>query len=160
MKTNKITEVSKKYSKDKLVINSITDLLKLPINKINNSKIENFSGIYFDKLYEEAIKSETQTETEESSPTKKLKRKKSIKHKSNKKIQKLIKSNSIDSKKQYAEENDYDYEYIRTNEQKINNEIKIELNIKASKRKIKKKSIQKMMIHKIMIWIQKEMNYI
>ena len=58
MKTNKITEVSKKYSKDKLVINSITDLLKLPINKINNSKIENFSGIYFDKIYEEAIKTE------------------------------------------------------------------------------------------------------
>ena len=67
MKTNKITEVSKKYSKDKLVINSITDLLKLPINKINNSKIENFSGIYFDKIYEEAIKTEYPYEGNKSS---------------------------------------------------------------------------------------------
>ena len=58
MKSNKITAESKKYSNKKLVINSITDLLKLPINKISNSKIENFSGIYFDKIYEEAIKSE------------------------------------------------------------------------------------------------------
>jgi len=126
MNANKINKGQKKdKNQEKLIINSLTDLLNISLNEINNLKIENFSGIYFDKLYEEAIKSETQTETEESSPTKKLKRKKSIKHKSNKKIQKLIKSNSIDSKKQYAEENDYDYEYIRTNEQKINNEIKI-----------------------------------
>ena len=124
MNTNKINKGQKRdKNQEKLIINSITDLLNISLNEINNLKIENFSGIYFDKLYEEAIKSETQTETEESSPTKKLKRKKSIKHKSNKKIQKLIKSNSIDSKKQYAEEDDY--EYIRTNEQKINNEIKI-----------------------------------
>ena len=124
MITNKINKGQKKdKNQEKLIINSLTDLLNISLNEINNLKIENFSGIYFDKLYEEAIKSETQTETEESSPTKKLKRKKSIKHKSNKKIQKLIKSNSIDSKKQYAEEDDY--EYIRTNEQKINNEIKI-----------------------------------
>lgn len=124
MNTNKINKGQKKdKNQEKLIINSLTDLLNISLNEINNLKIENFSGIYFDKLYEEAIKSETQTETEESSPTKKLKRKKSIKHKSNKKIQKLIKSNSIDSKKQYAEEDDY--EYIRTNEQKVNNEIKI-----------------------------------
>ena len=58
MKSNNIIAESKKYSNKKLVINSITDLLKLPINKISNSKIENFIGIYFDKIYEEAIKSE------------------------------------------------------------------------------------------------------
>ena len=67
MKTNKINKESKKYSKEKLVINSITDLLKLPINKISNSKLENFSGIYFNQIYEEAIKSEYPYEGNKSS---------------------------------------------------------------------------------------------
>ena len=60
MKINK--KESKKSKEDKLVINSITDLLKIPISKIHNSKIENFSGLYFDKIYEEAIKNESQSE--------------------------------------------------------------------------------------------------
>ena len=47
---------------DKIIINSISDLLKIPINKINNSKIEDFSGIYFNKIYEEAIESESKKE--------------------------------------------------------------------------------------------------
>ena len=60
MKTNKNKKESKKLSQEKIVINSITDLLKIPINKIHNSKIENFSGEYFDKIYEEVIKNESQ----------------------------------------------------------------------------------------------------
>ena len=60
MKTNKNKKESKKLSQEKIVINSITDLLKIPLNKIHNSKIENFSGEYFDKIYEEVIKNESQ----------------------------------------------------------------------------------------------------
>ena len=41
--------------KEKIVINSITDLLKIPIHKLNNSNLENISGEYFDKIYQEAI---------------------------------------------------------------------------------------------------------
>jgi len=44
MKTDKNKKITKKLSQEKVVINSITDLLKIPIDKINNSKIENFTG--------------------------------------------------------------------------------------------------------------------
>ena len=70
MKINK--KESKKSKEDKLVINSITDLLKIPISKIHNSKIENFSGLYFDKIYEEAIKNESKSENHKSSTINKL----------------------------------------------------------------------------------------
>ena len=50
---------------EKIVINSITDLLKIPIHKINHSKLENFSGLYFDKIYQEAIKSENNQDSED-----------------------------------------------------------------------------------------------
>ena len=72
MKTGKIRKQTKKLTEDKLIINSITDLLKIPINKIYNSKIENFSGIYFDNIYEEAIKSESRLEESKSSNSKKI----------------------------------------------------------------------------------------
>ena len=52
--------------KEKIVINSITDLLKIPIHKLNNSNLENISGEYFDKIYQEAINSENKIEKEES----------------------------------------------------------------------------------------------
>ena len=67
MKTVQNHKESKHIIQKKIVINSITDLLKLPINKINNSKIQNFSGIYFDKIYEEAIKTESPKEENKSS---------------------------------------------------------------------------------------------
>ena len=66
MRTVKLKNYPKNTIEEKLVINSITDLLKIPITKINNSKIENFSGLYFDKIYEEAIKSETPTQSNQS----------------------------------------------------------------------------------------------
>ena len=50
---------------EKIVINSITDLLKIPIHKINHSKLENFSGLYFDKIYQEAIKSENNQDSDD-----------------------------------------------------------------------------------------------
>jgi len=57
---------------EKIVINSITDLLKIPIHKINHSKLENFSGLYFDKIYEEAIKSENNQDSEDIPSPKKV----------------------------------------------------------------------------------------
>ena len=59
-KNNKenINNNSKSINQDKITINSITDLLKIPIYKLNHSKLENFSGDYFDKIYQEAINSE------------------------------------------------------------------------------------------------------
>ena len=67
MKTDKNKKITKKLSQEKVVINSITDLLKIPIDKINNSKIENFTGEYFDKIYEEVIKNESQPAENKSS---------------------------------------------------------------------------------------------
>ena len=39
MKTDSIKKENNILTQDKIVINSISDLLKIPINKINNSKI-------------------------------------------------------------------------------------------------------------------------
>ena len=72
MKKGKKNQESKKVSQGKLVINSITDLLKIPIQKIHNSKIENFSGIYFDKIYEEAIISESKSKDIKSTNSNKI----------------------------------------------------------------------------------------
>ena len=66
MKTNKNKQESKKPSQEKIVINSISDLLKIPIHQIHNTKLENFSGDYFDKIYEETIKMETDQEVNKS----------------------------------------------------------------------------------------------
>ena len=53
---------SKNNNQNKIIINSITDLLKIPIHKLNNSNLENISGEYFDKIYQEAINSENKVE--------------------------------------------------------------------------------------------------
>ena len=45
--------------KDKKIrIDNSGDLYKLPINTIKNTKLYNFEGKYFDKIYEEALKIE------------------------------------------------------------------------------------------------------
>ena len=62
MKKETVPKKQNTLIQDKIIINSISDLLKIPINKINNSKIEDFSGIYFNKIYEEAINSESKKE--------------------------------------------------------------------------------------------------
>ena len=72
MKTDSIKKENNILTQDKIVINSISDLLKIPINKINNSKIEDFSGIYFNKIYEEAIKDESKNEYNKSSTSDKI----------------------------------------------------------------------------------------
>ena len=72
MKTDSIKKENNILTQDKIVINSISDLLKIPINEINNSKIEDFSGIYFNKIYEEAIKDESKNEYNKSSTSDKI----------------------------------------------------------------------------------------
>ena len=42
----------------KIIINNSLDLYKLPVSAIKNTKIYNFSGKYFDEIYEEALKIE------------------------------------------------------------------------------------------------------
>jgi hypothetical protein len=54
-------------NQEKIIINSITDLLKIPIHKLNNSNLDNLSGKYFDKIYQEAINSENQKDIQKSS---------------------------------------------------------------------------------------------
>lgn len=43
---------------DKVIIETSADLYKLPISLIQKTKLYNFKGKYFDKLYEEALKIE------------------------------------------------------------------------------------------------------
>ena len=42
----------------KIIIDNSSDLYKLPVSAIKNNKIYNFSGKYFDEIYEEALKLE------------------------------------------------------------------------------------------------------
>ncbi len=46
------------YYPKRVVINNSADLYKLPVEVIKNSKIYNFSGDYFNEIYEEALKLE------------------------------------------------------------------------------------------------------
>ena len=61
MKSSKIAKRKKiEKNSNKIIINSIADLLKIPIHKLNNSSLENLTGEYFDKIYQEVINSENQ----------------------------------------------------------------------------------------------------
>ena len=52
-------EKKKKENKDdKVVIENLTDLLKIPFSKLNNTKLSNFSGKYYEEIYQEALKVE------------------------------------------------------------------------------------------------------
>ena len=46
------------YIPKKVIINNSADLYKLPVSTIKNTKIYNFSGKYFNEIYEEALKIE------------------------------------------------------------------------------------------------------
>ena len=50
------------YYPKKVVINNSADLYKLPVEVIKNSKIYDFSGDYFNEIYEEALKIERNNE--------------------------------------------------------------------------------------------------
>ena len=45
-------------NEEKIELNTCFDLYKLPINVLKKTKIYNFKGKYFDKIYEEALKLE------------------------------------------------------------------------------------------------------
>ena len=59
---NKIEKNEKKNKKeikdDKVIIDNLTDLLKIPFSKLNNTKLSNFSGKYYEEIYQEALKVE------------------------------------------------------------------------------------------------------
>ena len=153
----------------KIIINSITDLLKIPIHKINHSKLENFSGNYFDKIYQEAIKSETQQKIEEepipsnitiNNPKSKKKNQKGKKYRNlenniNENIQKNINENNInnniidDRKEFYPEEieeglPEVDQEkYSEENDYDLNSKENLKQNKTTKKLKIKKSGKRK-----------------
>ena len=110
MKTSKITK-NKKTEKisNKIIINSITDLLKIPIHKLNNSNLENLSGDYFDKIYQEVINSENQLDKEAKNAHNKInKPKKNSKEKKNKKnIDKKFNTTSKKKQKYNLNENNF-----------------------------------------------------
>ena len=56
MNNNKISNDI--YIPKKVIINNSADLYKLPVSTIKNTKIYNFSGKYFNEIYEEALKIE------------------------------------------------------------------------------------------------------
>ncbi len=49
---------NKENKDDKIVIENLTDLLKIPFSKLNNTKLSNFSGKYYEEIYQEALKVE------------------------------------------------------------------------------------------------------
>ncbi len=59
---NKIEKNEKKNKKeikdDKVIIDNLKDLLKIPFSKLNNTKLSNFSGKYYDEIYQEALRIE------------------------------------------------------------------------------------------------------
>jgi len=63
-KTNEESEID---IQEKLVINSLSDQIKISIDKIYNLNLYNFRGTYFKKQYKEAVESETLQETKDSS---------------------------------------------------------------------------------------------
>ena len=50
------------YNPKKIIINDTSDLYKMPIETLKNTKIYNFTGKYFDEIYEEALKIERSNE--------------------------------------------------------------------------------------------------
>ena len=55
MKKKQSNKVSQKTSNTHVVIEKITDLLKIPLHQLSTVQISHFSGDYFSKLYEEAV---------------------------------------------------------------------------------------------------------
>lgn len=97
---------------DKIIINTITDLLKLQIHKLNNSNLENISGAYFDKIYQEAINSENK-EIEDTSSSNNILINKSKYKKKNTKGRKIKNNNELQKGARKKKSN--------INENKLNN---------------------------------------
>ena len=163
MNPQKISKNKKNYSinnQDKIIINSITDLLKIPIHKLNNSNLDNLTGKYFDKIYQEAINSENQQDNEQSSsvlnkPKKKNKMNENIieniipkinkkKKLSSKKTNKYQNNNIIEEKDFYVEEMELGLPEAENNRYKYLSDSKNnnnDNNNNSNKKKIKNKKL-------------------
>ena len=89
---------------EKMIINTTSDLLKIPLYILNNSKIQNFSGIYFEEIYQEAIKDEILSETDDSSQNKKINKSPKKESNSNQKLKNINSLNNLINKKKYSGE--------------------------------------------------------
>ena len=74
MYTRKTSRAKRKNIQDpeKVIIEEITDLLRLPIHKILQTQLSNFSGGYFQKIYDEAISLEDKPEKKEKKEKKEM----------------------------------------------------------------------------------------
>ena len=88
----------------KMIINTTSDLLKIPLYILNNSKIQNFSGIYFEEIYQEAIKDEILSETDDSSQNKKINKSPKKESKYNQTLKNINSLNNLINKKKYSGE--------------------------------------------------------
>lgn len=89
---------------EKMIINTTSDLLKIPLYILNNSKIQNFSGIYFEEIYQEAIKDEILSETDDSSQNKKINKSPKKESKYNQTLKNINSLNNLINKKKYSGE--------------------------------------------------------
>ena len=89
---------------EKMIINTTSDLLKIPLYILNNSKIQNFSGIYFEEIYQEAIKDEILSETDDSSQNKKINKSPKKESNSNQTLKNINSLNNLIDKKIYSGE--------------------------------------------------------
>ena len=89
---------------EKMIINTTSDLLKIPLYILNNSKIQNFSGIYFEEIYQEAIKDEILSETDDSSKNKKINKSPKKESKYNQTLKNINSLNNLINKKKYSGE--------------------------------------------------------
>ncbi len=89
---------------EKMIINTTSDLLKIPLYILNNSKIQNFSGIYFEEIYQEAIKDEILSETDDSSQNKKINKSPKKESNSNQTLKNINSLNNLIDKKKYSGE--------------------------------------------------------
>jgi hypothetical protein len=89
---------------EKMIINKTSDLLKIPLYILNNSKIQNFSGIYFEEIYQEAIKDEILSETDDSSQNKKINKSPKKESNSNQTLKNMNSLNNLIDKKIYSGE--------------------------------------------------------
>ena len=183
IKTEKIKNQQNNNIEEKLVINSISDLLKIPISKINSSKIENFTGIYFDKIYKEVIENENPSkENEFKNNQKNIEVNENIIHPKLLNKDKEMNINNIREqiiKKEYDDNippnnNIKDYRYLKDDEKINNNDLeqkedetqdnefdteKNDFNINSKPKQNLKRKNSKIPINKILFSINYNSNY-
>ena len=130
------------YNTKKIVLNSVNDLMNIPIQQLRTAQLKNFCGTLFDQLYQEAMAIEhnqevkTQNEPSPISSHNSLKFKKNIKN-----TEKTLKNSNIKPilrklvKKD--DNNKIKYTPIRSNNTKINGNKKKSVSVEKTKKIIK-----------------------